>query len=497
MINMSILQTLPIQISDIIKDYKNYFSEDETPYEKTWEVSGWVRDFCCHNDHAFLTIYDGSTPENFQIYCKKSSLPNFDIIDNLRGATVKVSVLVKKSSTKEQDIEIVCQIIEPIGLVNDKNSIILSETEYLESLRAHHHFKPRFKSFNYIYKIRSKLLKYIHKFFHNNNFYNLDPNIITTSDCEGTGEVFTITTLDHNKIALEAETIVLQDLTIYFENQKKLLSTTDIYKNDFFEKQAFLTTSSQLQLETLCSGLSRVYTLNPSFRAEKSKPHLACFTHLEWEIAFIDIHQLMDLSENLIKTVISNVLSECYYEYIELDKFLSKGIIDKLNNVVSKDFVRITYDKAIELISINKKNIIKKFSKELLEKDIPKWGDNIGSFCERYISEDIYKCPVFIYNYPKDLKSFYMKVNDDGKTVQAVDLIVNGIGELISSSIREESYEKLITRMDEKLIDKSVIEWYIDFRKNSTFPHGGAGLVFDSLVNFCSLINGNRDIFPT
>ena len=498
---MSILLTLPSQIIDIINDYKNYVPEDDNiiSYSKVWEICGWVRDFRSQSEHAFISIYDGSTSEVFQVFCEKSSLVNFDTLDNLRGATVKVKGLVQKSPAKGQDIEMVCQSIEPIGLINDKNSIILAKTVNLESLRGYQHLRSRFKSFNYIYKIRSTLLKNIHKFFHKNNFYNLDPNIITTSDCEGAGEVFTITTLDHNEIVSNAETVLYENLTKYFDNQKEPLSKTNIYTNDFFEKQAFLTVSSQLQLEALTAGLSRVYTLNPSFRAEKSKTkrHLGCFTHLEWEIAFIDRHQLMDFSENLIKTVISNVLSEFYYEYIELNKFLSKGIIDKLNNIVTTDFIRITYDKAVELITENKKNILNKFPKEMVEKDIPVWGDDLGSFCERFICEDIYKCPVFVYNYPKDLKSFYMKLNDDGKTVQAVDCLLPQLGELIGSSIREENYEKLVSRMDEKSMDKSVLQWYIDLRKNSTFPHGGAGLGFDRLVNFCTLMDGNiRDVVP-
>jgi asparaginyl-tRNA synthetase len=273
----------------------------------------------------------------------------------------------------------------------------------------------------------------------------------------------------------------------------------NIFKDDFFGKQAFLTVSSQLQLEALCAGLSRVYTLNPSFRAERSrtKRHLGCFTHLEWEIAFIDIKDLMNFSESLIKYVIGKTLKDCSGEYEELNKFISKGIIDKLNGFINCNFERITYDKAIELVENNKKQILKKF-KELKFSELPKWGDDLGSYCERYICEEIYKKPTFIYNYPKDLKSFYMKIDEnDSRTVNAVDLVIPYLGELIGSSIRENSYEKLVEQMEQLGMDKSKLEWYLELRKNGSAPTGGAGLGFDRLVNVCTLMDGNiRDVVP-
>jgi asparaginyl-tRNA synthetase len=284
-----------------------------------------------------------------------------------------------------------------------------------------------------------------------------------------------------------------------FQNHENKEQLFDPYKNDFFEKQAFLTVSSQLQLEALAAGLSRVYTLNPSFRAEKSKTkrHLACFTHLEWEIAFIDMNDLMNFSEGLIKYVIGKTLKDCITEYTELDKFVSKGIIEKLTSFINSEFQRISYDDALVLIHENKKQILKKFSKELTLKDIPNWGSDLGSYCERYISEDIYKKPTFVYNYPRELKSFYMKINPDGKTVQGVDLLIPGLGELIGSSIREENYEKLCKEMESRGMDKSKLEWFVDLRRNSTFQHGGAGLGFDRLVNMCTLMDGNiRDVVP-
>jgi len=494
-----IKNSLPIQISDIFKDYnKCKDNENNESYNKRWEINGWVREFRSQSEYAFISITDGSTSQILQILCEKKRINNFETLENLRGATVKVVGIVKESPAKGQDIEMLCESIESLGMITDKNSIILAKNVQLDTLRGYQHLRTRFRSFNYIYKIRSELLKHIHEFFNENGFYNLDPNIITTSDCEGAGEVFTITTININKTV---EVVESNCYNRFIECDYKIgsLKNDNFYQDDFFEKQAYLTVSSQLQLEALCAGLSRVYTLNPSFRAEKSKTkrHLGCFTHLEWEIAFIDIHQLMDFSENLIKSIIMKTLKSCEYEYNELNKYISKGIIDKLRNVIENLFERITYDKAIELIEENKNMIIKKFNKEMTIKDIPKWGDDLGSYCERYICDEIYKKPVLVYNYPKDLKSFYMKENDDKKTCQSCDCLMPYLGELIGSSIREDNYDKLVYIMEKRDMDKTKLDWYLDLRKNSTFPHGGAGLGFDRLVNFCSLMDGNiRDVVP-
>lgn len=491
------VSSLPIQLIDIYQDFDVYSeSYNHATYAKEWEVQGWVRDFRAQTDNVFISVYDGSTSETFQLVCSRDKTIGFDTLENLRGATVKAKGLVIKSPAKGQLIEMICDVIKPIGLVEDKNSIILAKSVQLETLRSHQHLRSRFRSFGYIYKIRSTLLKHIHHFFHSNRFYNLDPNIITTSDCEGGGEAFTITTIDTNKIV---EQLKNKYMNIQENMDLSIQSDNDYYKNDFFRKQTYLTVSSQLQLEALTAGLSRVYTLNPSFRAEKSrtKRHLGCFTHLEWEIAFINIEQLMDFSEALVKYVISQTLDECKKEYIELNKFISKGIIEKLTNVITHPFERITYDKAIVLVGEHKAQILKTYPKEITIKEIPVWGDDIGSYCEKYICDYIYKKPVFVYNYPIELKSFYMKANEDEKTCQAVDLLCPQLGELIGSSIREDDYYKLIQKMDAKSMDKNVLEWYIDLRKNSTFPHGGAGLGFDRLVNFCSLMDGNiRDVVP-
>lgn len=513
---------LKSQVYNIINDYKEYHNKIKdlenvesllNSYNQEITISGWVRDFRSQTENAFISLTDGSTHEILQVFANKYVVPDFDNLDNIRGACIQVSGNVVKSPAKGQLVELVAKEIKIIGEVQDKKSIILSKSVNLETLRGFQHLRSRFRSYNYIYKIRSTLLKNIHEFFHLNNFYNLDPNVITTSDCEGAGEVFTITSLDLNetKTKVIEQTKILCDVMQYEseegfeeifkilqENKEQEILTNNVFKNDFFEKQAFLTVSSQLQLEALCAGLSRVYTLNPSFRAEKSKTkrHLGCFTHLEWEIAFIDINDLMNFSESLFKYVVGKTLKDCAGEYEELNKFISKGIIDKLNGFINCDFERITYTKAIELVESNKKQILKKF-KELKPSELPKWGDDLGSYCERYISEEIYKKPTFVYNYPKDLKSFYMKEDkDDKRTVQAVDMIIPQLGELIGASIREENYEKLVEAMEKRGMDKSKLEWYLELRKLGC-QSGGAGLGFDRLVNLCTLMDGNiRDVVP-
>lgn len=494
------VNSLPVQIVDIYQDFLKYSQTNPDPstYSSRWEIQGWVRDFRSQTENAFVSIYDGSTSENFQLVCSKNKTIGFDSLENLRGATIKASGVVIKSPAKGQLIEMVCESIDSVGLVTDSNSIIQAKTVQLETLRSYQHLRPRFRSYGYIYRIRSTLLKHIHNFFHSNGFYNLDPNIITTSDCEGAGEVFVISTLDSNELVKRTEQTVQEKLTNP-DSKTPLVSSSNVYSNDFFRKQAYLTVSSQLQLEALASGLSRVYTLNPSFRAERSKTkrHLGCFTHLEWEIAFIELDQLMDFSEALVKYVIGQTLSECVKEYEELNKFISKGIIEKLTKVIAQPFERISYTQAIELVESNKDLILQTYSKEIVLKDIPVWGDDLGSYCEKFICDHIYGKPVMVYNYPKDLKSFYMKANPDGITVQAVDLLCPQLGELIGSSIREDSFDKLVQRMGEKQMDISVLQWYVDLRRNSTFPHGGAGLGFDRLVNFCCLMDGNiRDVVP-
>lgn len=462
----------------------------DTVENNVYTIKGWIRAVRKQANILFIQIYDGSHALPLQTLLvnegdKKELFLYFER-DSSVGACIYVSGLIKKSPAKGQLFELHINKGEIIGKVETPATYLPSvKGVSLEKLRETQHLRSKFKSFGSIYRIRSTLSKAVHSFFEMHNFHHLDPNVITSHDCEGAGEVFTITTLLKDK------------------GKNEVID----FSKDFFQKQAFLTVSSQLQLEAICAGMGGVYTTNPSFRAEQSKTrrHMASFTHLEWEIPFIELKDLMDFTEDLIKYCIKSVLSKCKDDVQELDSFLAKGLIDKLNTVVNNEFERISYTKAISLVKGNKDNILKKFGDAISADTLPKWGDDLGSYCERYICEEIYKKPVCIYNYPKSLKSFYMKQNCDvgegeegeGATVQGVDVIVNGIGELVGSSIREENYDLLVKEMDDRKMNKEDYEWYIDLRKNGTFPHGGAGLGFDRLVSFCTSMEGNiREAVP-
>lgn len=451
------------QYIDINKINKNFLDQSIV-------VNGWVRNKRIQANLAFVEVFDGSTSKTIQI-----TTENKEFIEQLNtlsiGSSISVIGLVVLTPD-ESKVELRLESIEYIGLVNDPLTYILNAKKTsLDILREHQDVRVKTRTFNAVFRIRAGLSKSTHDFFHMIGAKHLNPNIITTSDCEGAGEVFTLTNMLHK----------INDIPM-------IKDTNQIdYSKDFFEKQAFLTVSSQLQLELLCAGLSKVWTSNKSFRSEKSKTtrHLAEFEHIEWEFAWIGLGDLMDLSEHYTQYCFQNILDNYIDDLEELNKFTSKGIIDKLKSFCSKPYYRITYDDAIQLLIDNQN--VHNFS------SIPKWGDDLGSECEKYISEVIYNHPVFVYNYPKDLKSFYMKQNADGRTVQGCDLLVPGLGELIGSSVREHDYQKLSKIVEERKMDITPLKWYMDLRKNGSTPTAGAGLGFDRLVRICTGIDNIRD----
>lgn len=454
-------------------------------------IKGWIRSVRKQKDILFIQIYDGSHAKPIQVILDDKQHELRDLVEPKAqiGACISCSGILVKSPAKGQLVEVIIDEFKIIGEIKELETYLPGIKNIpIEHPRRIQHLRPKFRTYNSIYRIRSTMIKIIHDFFHSKNALNLDPNVITISDCEGAGQVFTITNLLKSNIS-----------TIPVKQDSNQID----YKEDFFEKQAFLTVSSQLQLEALCAGMGIVYTMNPSFRAEpsKTKRHLCTFTHLEWEIPFINLNDLMDFSEEMVNYIISQVLIRCKDDLNELNSFMSKGVIKKLNDFIATPFERITYTEAIELIKKYEKNIRKKFDKEIFE--FPIWGDDLNSYCERYLSEDIFKKPVFVYNYPRDLKSFYMKQNNklinNNKTVQGCDLLIPYCGEVIGSSIREENYNILLDEMNRRKMNIEPLKWYLDLRLNGSTPTGGGGLGFDRLVSICTSgfeLGNIRDVVP-
>jgi asparaginyl-tRNA synthetase len=468
---MTYLNQLNLKYQDSYITLKKLFDNYNNFIDNVIICKGWVQSYRKQSNNNFIQLYDGTHSSTLQI------IFDGDKIENIyAGITIEVKGKIIKSPANGQLFEMKGDEINIIGNIDNPATYLpCVKGIKIENLRNCAHLRPKFQSMRAIYRIRNGVISALHAFFKLNNCLQLDPNIITTSDCEGAGEVFTITTLLNN----------LNNKTLEVD-----------FNKDFFEKQAYLTVSSQLQLEALCAGMNKVYTMNPSFRAEPSQTnrHVACFTHVEWELAFINLEQLLDFNEDIIIYVIGYILDNNYDDLIILDKFISKGIIDKLKNTINGSFIRITYTEALNILNNNIEDLNKKYKNIIL----PNWGDDLGSNCERYLCDIIYKKPVIVYNYPKILKSFYMKQNNDNpKTVQSCDLLLPGIGEAIGSSIREDNYDKLLETMNIKNMNLEPLSWYLDLRKNATFPHGGSGLGMDRLVAYCTFIEGSiRDVIP-
>ncbi|MGL5126357.1 MAG: asparagine--tRNA ligase, partial [Fusobacteriaceae bacterium] len=338
-----------------------------------------------------------------------------------------------------------------------------------EYLRTIAHLRPRTNTFSAVFRVRSVLAYAIHKFFQENEFVYVHTPIITGSDAEGAGEMFRITTLDLNDVP------------------KTETGAIDTSK-DFFGKETNLTVSGQLNAETYCAAFKNVYTFGPTFRAEKSNTsrHASEFWMIEPEIAFADLEANMDLAEKMVKYIIKYVMEKCPEEMAFFNQFIEKGLFEKLNNVLNNDFAKLSYTDAIEILL----NSGKKFDYQV------KWGIDLQSEHERFLAEEHFKKPVFLINYPKDIKAFYMKMNEDGKTVRAMDLLVPGIGEMIGGSQREDSLELLEARMEEMKLNKEDYGFYLDLRKYGSFPHSGYGLGFERMMMYLTGMTNIRDVVP-
>jgi len=455
-------------------------------YNAQINVKGWVRTKRGSKNVAFIALNDGSTINNVQIVVDRND-NNTDLLENINtGASLSVDGILVESAGSGQAVEVNATNIEILGKAHPDEYPIQPKKHTLEFLREKAHLRFRTNTFAAITRIRHSMIFAIHKFFNDRGFYNIHSPIITGSDAEGAGEMFQVTTLDLDNIPRTEEGEVN-------------------YKKDFFGKAANLTVSGQLEAELAALALSKVYTFGPTFRAENSNTsrHLAEFWMIEPEVAFNDINDNMDLAEDMLKFVIQYALDNCMDDLLFLSKRLqeeeknkkaderSMELIEKLKFVLENPFERVSYTEAIDILRNSKPNKKKKF-----DYIIEGWGADLQSEHERYLVEKHFKKPVILTDYPKEIKAFYMKQNDDGKTVRAMDVLFPQIGEIIGGSQREENYEKLSKRMAEMKIPEESMWWFLETRKFGTVPHAGYGLGFERLMLFVTGMGNIRDVIP-
>jgi len=437
-------------------------------------VNGWIR---TRRDSkagiSFLAIYDGSCFDPIQAVVS-ADLENYvsDVQNLTAGCSVEVTGILVESPGKGQNFEIQAESVNVLGFVQDPDTYPMSAKRHsIEYLREHAHLRPRTNIIGAVTRVRNCLSHAIHNFFYENGYNWISTPIITGSDCEGAGEMFRVSTLD-------------------LENLPKTDKGAVDYKKDFFGKETFLTVSGQLNAETYASALSKVYTFGPTFRAENSHTtrHLAEFWMVEPEIAFADLADAAQLAEDLLKYVFKAVLKERADDMAFFAQRVDKEAISRLENMVNSEFVRMDYTDAIEIL----KNCDKKFEYAV------EWGVDLQSEHERYLAEEHVGAPIILQNYPKDIKAFYMKMNADGKTVAAMDVLAPGIGEIIGGSQREENLEALDKRLEEMGLNQQDYSWYRDLRKYGTVPHAGFGLGFERLVSYVTGVQNIRDViaFP-
>lgn len=467
-------------IKDILADYKKILHHDIT-------VQGWVRAF---RSNRFIALNDGSTINNLQIVVDFENF-NEEVIKSITTASsLKIVGEVVESQGAGQTVEILAKKIVILGdnFSDDLQKTILQPKKHsLEKLREEAHLRFRTNLFGAVFRVRSAVSFAIHQFFNQNQFFYINTPIITGADAEGAGEMFGVTAFDLNQVPKT------EDGEVNFEE-------------DFFGRKTSLTVSGQLEAETAAMGLGRVYTFGPTFRAENSNTtrHLAEFWMVEPEVAFNNLEDNIDLAENFLKYVIGYVLDNCKDDLAFLDKRFAEeqkqkpekdrakeGLIEKLENVIKKRFKRVSYTEAIDILMNSKENKKGKF-----QFPIEEWGADLQSEHERYLVEKHFECPVVLFDYPKDIKAFYMRLNEDGKTVAAMDVLFPGIGEIIGGSQREERLEVLKSKMQEMNVDEHELWWYLDTRKFGSVPHAGFGLGLERLVLFVTGMTNIRDVIP-
>ena len=446
-------------------DIRDLYEKIEEYLGKEVILNGWIKNHRKQKEFGFIDFSDGTYFKHVQLVYS-NNLDTFEEITKLHiGSAIEAKGIIVKSEGSGQDFEMK---VESIKLLGDcpEDYPMQPKRHTREFLREQAYLRPRVNLFQAVFRVRSVAAYAIHKYFQERNYVYFNAPLITASDCEGAGEMFQVTTLDLNRVA---------------QNGK-----VD-YSKDFFGKMASLTVSGQLQAETFATAYKKTYTFGPTFRAENSntKTHASEFWMIEPEIAFCDLDGDMEIMEEMLKYVVKYVLDNCKDEMNFFDSFVEKGLLEKLNKLVNSKFARITHHDLIEVLK--KADVKWEFE--------PKQGEDIAKEHEKYITE-YFDGPVFVTNWPKDIKAFYMKQNDDGKTVAAVDLEVPGAGELMGGSQREESYEKLVQRMDELGMDKTGLEWYLNLRKYGTCVHSGFGMGFERLLIYLTGVDNIRDVIP-
>lgn len=448
-------------IKSLYKDSASYLNKEIT-------VAGWVRTARSSKDFGFIELNDGSFFKGLQIVFD-SKLSNFSNIENISvGSSLEIEGKLVESPAAGQAFELQAKTITVLNEAPAEYPLQKKKHSF-EFLRTIAHLRGRSNTFSAVFRLRSALSFAIHKFFNEEGFAYIHTPIISTSDCEGAGEMFQVTTLD-------------------LKNPAKDDKGEINYSEDFFGKKAGLTVSGQLNAEALAMGLNKVYTFGPTFRAENSNTtrHASEFWMMEPEVAFADLNDDMALAEKMLKYLIAYVVKELPEEMEFFNKFIDPGISDRLNNILNSDFGRVTYTEAIEILEKSGE----KFAYPV------KWGIDLQTEHERYLTDKVFKKPVFVINYPKDIKAFYMRLNEDGKTVAAMDLLTPGIGEIIGGSQREERLENLEKRMAEMGLKKEDYDWYLDLRRFGSVKHAGFGLGFERLIMYLSGMANIRDVIP-
>ena len=453
-----------IEIKELYKNSESYGGQTVT-------VGGWCRTIRSSNAFGFIELNDGSSFKNLQVVFEADKLDNYKIVAKQNvGAALIVSGVLELTPEAKQPFEIKAQSIEIEGS-STPDYPMQKKGQSLEFLRTKPHLRARTNLFSAVFRVRSVAAQLLHEFFAKNGFVYVHTPLITTSDCEGAGDMFKVTTLD-------------------FDNLPRTEDGSIDYSEDFFCKAANLTVSGQLNAEAFAMAFGKVYTFGPTFRAERSNTprHAAEFWMLEPEIAFADLQDDMELAEAMLKYVINGLLEQCRDELEFFNLRVDKGLIERLENIVNSDFAVVTYEEAVKLLAE---------SGESFEYPVG-WGNDLQTEHERYITEKVFKKPVFVTNWPREIKAFYMRLNDDNKTVAAVDLLVPGVGELIGGSQREERVDYLERAFETFGLDKEAYGWYTELRKFGGTKHAGFGLGFERLIMYVTGMSNIRDVeaFP-